>query len=111
MTTGTVVDFRFNVFLISISRSLYLLLSLLLLLSLFLLSLLSLSLLLLLLFIIIIIIIVINYYYYFFYPLFESLKDGGIWRDSSRKNIYCKGKFSNIDAEIVTYVYIAIKGN
>ena len=60
MTTGTVVDFSFNVFLISISRSLYLLLSLPLLLSLFLL------LLLLLLFIIIIIII---YYYYYYYLL------------------------------------------
>ena len=88
MTTGTVVDFSFNVFLISISRSLYLLLSLLL----------------------FVIIIVINFLF-FFYPLSESLKDRGIWRDSSQKNIYCKGKFSNIDAVIVTYVYIAIKGN
>ena len=108
MTTGTVVDFSFNVFLISISRSLYLLLSLLLLLSLFLLSLLSLSLLLLLLLLFIIIIVVINY---FFLSLVRKSYGRRDLAGEFPKNIYCKGKFSNIDAEIVTYVYIAIKGN
>ena len=90
MTTGTVVDFSFNVLLISISRSLHLLLSLLLLLSLFLLSLLSLSLLLLL---FIIIIVVINCYYYFFIPCSKVLRTEGFGGTVPQKIFIVKENF------------------
>ena len=48
---------------------------------------------------------------FFSIPSPKVLRTEGFGGRVPKKNIYCKGKFSNIDAEIVTYVYIAIKGN